>query len=83
MIGWFVSKLMSVPVSNKEGVKSMLALIDIGDECLCITCIACNFTLIGWKQCEKGRKYWLAAFFSFFHNLEYFVLLVCNNTLCR
>ena len=65
MIGWFVSKLMSVSLSNKEGVKSTLALIDIGDAWLCITCIACNFTLIRWKQCGKGRKYWLAAFSPF------------------
>ena len=56
MIGWFVSKLMSVPVSNKEGVKSRLALIDTGDAWLCITCIACNFTLIGWNQCGKGEN---------------------------
>ena len=67
MIGWFVSKLMSVSLSNKEGVKSMLALIDIRDAWLCITCIV-------WKHCGKGRKYWLAAFSPFSTIL---------NTLCR
>ena len=74
MIGSFVSKLMSVSLSNKECVKSTLALIDISDACLFITCIACNFTLIGWKQCGKGRKYWLAAFSP---------LSTVWNTLCR